>query len=528
MDETDGRFASAAPRPYDAREQAGIIIMSFGAQDETVRFLMAQGESAGAPIVTHISIVVLTQDRAYKLKRDVVFPYLDFHTPQIRLAMCQREHALNRRLAPSLYLAARRITRESDGALAFDGAGELVDAVVEMRRFDEDALLDRLALSGRLEAPLIERLATRLAVFHDSAEIDRARGGGAAMAELLDLGDASSLAKSCVVAAAERRALADGLRAAAQEHGALLDRRRDEGKVRRCHGDLTLRNICVVDGEPTPFDCIEFSDALATIDILYDLAFLLMDLTRRGLRALAARALNRYLDARDETDGLPLLPFFMALRAAIRADVAAARAVQPDADADMMNKETRDYFDLARALLRPAPPRIVAIGGLSGTGKSSVAAALAPLLGSAPGARTLSSDRLRKRLCGVAPTTRLPPEAYTPELSAEVYALLRSEAARIAACGWSVIVDAVHARPEERAAIEAEARALGLPFAGFWLEADADLSERRVAARRDDVSDATVNVLAAQRRYDIGEMSWTRMDASRAIDAIAHDIAARF
>lgn len=487
---------------------------------------MAQGESAGAPIITHISIVVLTRDRAYKLKRDVIFPYLDFHTPHIRLAMCEREHALNRRLAPSLYLAARRITREADGALAFDGAGELVDAIVEMRRFDEDALLDRLALSGGLTAPLIERLATRLAAFHDGAEI-RTRGGGAVMAELLDLGETSSLAKSSAVGAAERRALADGLRRAAQAHGALLDRRRDEGKVRHCHGDLTLRNICVVDGEPTPFDCIEFSDALATIDILYDLAFLLMDLTRRGLRELAARALNRYLDARDETDGLPLLPFFMALRAAIRADVAAARAGQPDADADAMNQETRDYFDLAGALLRPAPPRIVAIGGLSGTGKSSVAVALAPLLGSAPGARTLSSDRLRKRLCGVAPTTRLPPEAYTPDMSERVYALLRGEAARVAACGWSVIVDAVHARSDERAAIEAQARACGLPFSGFWLEADAALSEQRVAARRDDVSDATPDVLVAQRRYDIGDVSWTRIDASRPVDAIARDMAGR-
>ncbi|MBY6242736.1 AAA family ATPase [Methylosinus sp. Sm6] len=503
--------------------------MSFGAQDETVRFLMARGESAGAPIVTHISIVVLTRDRAYKLKRDVVFPYLDFHTPQIRLAMCRREHELNRRLAPSLYLGARRITRESDGSLAFDGTGDLVDAVVEMRRFDEDALLDRLALDGRLTTALIERLASRLAAFHDSAEVDRAHGGGAVMATLLDLGEASSLAKSPAVGADERIALAEGLRDAALRHGALLDRRRDDGKVRRCHGDLTLRNICVVDGEPTPFDCIEFSDDLATIDILYDLAFLLMDLTRRGAHSLAASALNRYLDARDETDGLPLLPFFMALRAAIRADVAAARAVERDAGAVAANAETRDYFDLASTLLRPAPPRIVAIGGLSGTGKSSVAAALAPLLGAAPGARVLSSDRLRKRLCGVAPTTRLPPDAYAPETSARVYALLRGEAARVAGAGagWSVVVDAVHARPDERAAIEAEAHRCGVPFAGFWLEADASLAEQRVAARRDDVSDATATVLAEQRRYELGEMGWTRIDASRAVDAIARDIAGR-
>jgi hypothetical protein len=501
--------------------------MSFGAQDETVRFLMARGEAAGAPIVTHISVVVLTAERAYKLKRCVVFPYLDFHTPQLRLAMCEREVALNRRLAPALYLAARRITRAADGALAFDGDGELVDAVVEMRRFDEDALLDRLALAGALTPAIIERLAARVAAFHGSAEIDRSRGGGAAMAGLLDLGEASSLAKSRVVSAAERMALAEELRAAALRGGALLDRRRETGKVRRCHGDLTLRNICLYEGEPTPFDCIEFSDDLATIDILYDLAFLLMDLSRRRQSALAALTLNRYLDRCDETDGLSLLPFFMALRAAIRADVAAARAADADADHAALDAETRDYFDLACALLRPAPPRVVALGGLSGTGKSSVAAALAPLIGPAPGARVLNSDRLRKTLHGVAPTTRLPAEAYAPEVSEKIYALLRDETARVAAAGWSVVVDAVHARPGEREALEEAARRVAAPFAGFWLDADASLCGERVEARQNDVSDATARVLAEQRRYEIGEMRWTRIDASREIDEIARDIAAR-
>ncbi|WP_159728487.1 AAA family ATPase [Methylosinus sp. Ce-a6] len=499
--------------------------MTFGAQDETVRFLMAQGEDAQT-IVTHISIVVLTKERAYKLKRDVVFPYLDFHTPQIRLAMCEREVALNRRTAPRLYLAVRRVTRGDDGALAFDGEGELVDAVVEMRRFEEDDLLDNLAVAGRLSAPLVERLAERVALFHDGAEVVAGRGGAAVMASLLDLGEACSLAKSAVVSAEERRALADDLRSAAQTHGALIDHRRDAGKVRRCHGDLTLRNICLVDGEPTPFDCIEFSDALATIDILYDLAFLIMDLRRRGLDALAAFALNRYLDQRDEADGLPLLPFFMALRAAIRADVAAARALDADADHAALNRETRDYFDLARALLRPAAPRIVAIGGLSGSGKSSVAAALAPLLGAAPGARTLNSDRLRKKLFGVAPTSPLPQEAYTVAVSAKVYESMQSEALRVAAFGWPVIVDAVYARESERDALEAAARGAGIPFAGFWLEADASLCVSRVGARKGDVSDATQEIAARQRNYDLGALRWMRIDASRETDVVAEEIAA--
>lgn len=499
--------------------------MSFGAQSETIRFLSDQGD--GETIVTHISVVVLTKDRAFKLKRDVVFPYLDFHTPQIRLSMCEREFALNRRTAPSLYVAVRRITREADGALRFDGDGELVDAVVEMRRFDEDALLDRLAERGGLTAPIVERLAERIAVFHDRAEADRRRGGAAVMASLLDLGETSSLASSRVVTAAERIRFGDALRETALRRGALLDARRDEGKVRRCHGDLTLRNICLVDGEPTPFDCIEFSDDLATIDILYDLAFLLMDLWRRDRRRLANLALNRYLDHRDETDGLPLLPFFMALRAAIRADVAAAQAADGDEHGAALDRETRDYFDLAISLLRPAAPQIIAIGGLSGTGKSSVAARLAPLVGAAPGARVVNSDRLRKRSFGVAPTTRLPDEAYAPQVSARVYDALREEATRAAAAGWTIIVDAVYARESEREALERASRDAGVPFAGFWLEADPSLCDSRVTQRRNDVSDATREVAARQRGYDTGEMSWARIDTSRGLEEIAADIAAR-
>jgi hypothetical protein len=500
--------------------------MTFGAQDETVRFLMAQGEAAET-IVTHISIVVLTKERVYKLKRDVVFPYLDFHTPDIRLAMCEREFALNRRTAPALYVAVRRITREAGGGLVFDGSGALVDAVVEMRRFDENELLDRLALAGALTTRMIEGLAERIAAFHDAAEIDRTRGGAAVMASLLDLGETSSLARSAVVSAQERRALAEALHGAASGQAALLDRRRDDGKVRRCHGDLTLRNICLIDGEPTPFDCIEFSDDLAMIDILYDLAFLLMDLRRREQTKLAAFALNRYLDRADEVDGLPLLPFFMALRAAIRADVAAARALDADADHAALNGETRDYFDLACALLRPAAPRIVVIAGLSGAGKSSVAAALAPLVGAAPGARVLNSDRLRKKIFGVAPTARLPEDAYAPEVSARVYEMLQSEALRIASLGWPAIVDAVYARESERKALEEAAQRAGVPFAGFWLEADASLCGERVDARRGDVSDATRDVLTRQLGYDLGEMSWTRANAARPVDVIASDIASK-
>lgn len=491
--------------------------MTYGSQNEVVAFLSALDGGAMSVVATHISIVVVCRTRAFKLKRAVVFPYLDFSSPQKRLAMCEREAALNRRTAPALYLGARRITRAAGGALAFGGAGDLVDAVVEMRKFDEDALFDRLAASGRLTKEMIEALAQTIAAFHDSAEVDRERGGLSGMARVVAL-NADSCREARLADAPELDARAALLEETLRSHGALLDARRAHGKIRRCHGDLTLRNICLLDRAPTPFDCLEFSDELATIDVLYDLAFLLMDLWRARRRDFANLALNRYLDHCDETDGLPLLPLFMSLRAMIRAHVDAARDCRVEA---------RAYYDLAGELLRAPAPRIVAIGGLSGAGKSSVAAHLAPELGAAPGARVVNSDRLRKQMFGVAPTARLPQTAYASEVSARVYASMFDEARRVAKSGWPAIVDAVFDRLEDREAIEGIARGLDVPFHGFWLDAGLEQRAARVDARRNDVSDATREVLLRQIEQETGAIQWARIDAARDRATIVADIKRR-
>jgi aminoglycoside phosphotransferase family enzyme/predicted kinase len=487
--------------------------MNADPQSETLRFLV--GLDGGEKVVaTHISRVVLGRSRAYKLKRPVVFPYLDFSTPEKRLAMCRREAALNRRLAAELYLGARRVTREADGSLSFDGAGELVDAVVEMRRFPDDALLDARAARGDLDAATIEALAGRIAAFHESAEIVVESGGAAALRRVLTL-NAASLRQAGLAPPEEVEAHVARLQAMLAAHAARLDARHAAGKTRHCHGDLILRNICLLDGAPTPFDCIEFSDDIARIDTLYDLAFLLMDLWRVGAPELANVALNRYLDARDETDGLPLLPLFMALRASIRAHVAASQGAR---------EEARGLFELARALTREKAPQIVAIGGYSGSGKSSVAAALAPRLGPPPGARTLNSDRLRKKMFGVAPTQRLPPQAYESAVSAKVYAQMFDEAARVAAAGWPVVVDAVFDRPQSRAEVEGRAKAQGVPFAGFWLDVGLAARLGRVGERRGDASDATADVLLRQAQGDPGEILWRKIAAARTLEAIVAEI----
>jgi hypothetical protein len=264
------------------------------------------------------------------------------------------------------------------------------------------------------------------------------------------------------------------------------------------------------------FDCLEFSDALASIDVLYDLAFLLMDLEHRQLTHFANRTLNRYLDRTGEEDGLAAMPLFLSLRAGIRAHVAATTA-QRTGDlpgAAEIASEARRYLDLAHRLLEQQPRRLVAIGGLSGSGKSTLAASLAPELGLRPGARVLRSDVTRKLLLGTAPETRLPAGAYTPEITDRVYDALRRKAAAALAAGYSVIIDAVSLVPTERRSFAEIARAAGVPFSGLWLQADTVAMTQRLHQRRGDASDATAEVLALQLRQDPGAIDWTRIDAS--------------
>lgn len=492
-------------------------------QDRTRAFLAdAMARQGGCErIETHISHLFIGGELVWKLKRAVRLPYADFATAQQRLACCQREVERNRRTAPEHYLGVRRITLGPDG-LAFDGPGELVDAVVEMRAFDQARLLDRLALRGDLTPLLAERLAMAIARLHECCPPDQ-RPGSERVAEVLSMNEAS-LAETRVFPHEEVAHLNAAFRAAAEAWCAELDARARAGRVRLAHGDLHLRNIFLDGDEPVIFDCIEFNDALATVDLLYDLAFLLMDLLHRGLPGLANLVLNRYLDQTGDESGMALVPFFMALRAAVRAHVT-AKAIDEGADTPARRAEARAYFDLARRLLHTQRAAVVALGGLSGSGKSTVAQIVAAHIGGGAGARYLSSDRQRKALHGVAPEIRLPPDAYGAESSQQVYRTIVERAQRLAATGVSVVTDAVFARPAERMRIEAAAEAANVPFHGFWLDAPAALLRERVASRTGGPSDATLTVLEAQLSYDLGPIEWTRLDASSRPEALAEKIA---
>jgi len=470
--------------------------MSEAEQAEVVAFLTRDAEQV---IRTHASMVFLRGEQAIKLKRAVRYTYLDYSSRARRRVACEAELAINRRIAPALYEAVLPVCRGADGTLALGGDGEPVDWVVVMQRFADSALFDRMAERGILTPTLMRALAEAIVAFHVDAAPMPDHGGAAANRRLID-DNMVSLAKG--FPAQRVAALRLVQHAVVDVVGAVLERRREQGHVRQCHGDLHLGNICLYDGRPTLFDAIEFDPDISNIDVLYDLAFLLMDLRHRRLDALANLVFNVYLDGADEADGLAALPLFLSLRATIRAHVNVALD-RPDAAAA--------YLALAEIVIRPVPPRLVAVGGLSGSGKSTLAAGLAPAIGIAPGARVLRSDITRKRLFGVPPTTRLGPEGYTEAVNERVFGELCEQAAAALAAGYSVVLDAVAVRPEQRAAFAAVAAAAAVPFTGFWLEAPVETLEQRIERRRGDASDATVAVLRLQQGRDPGGMNWIRL-----------------
>jgi aminoglycoside phosphotransferase family enzyme/predicted kinase len=473
-------------------------------------------------IDTHGAIVFLAGQDVYKVKRAVRFPFMDFSTLERRRAACQAEIAVNRANAPGIYLAAVPITRGAAG-LSIGGPGEAVEWAVHMRRFDEQATLDRLADRAELSPDLIRKLAAVILRSHARAPRRDGEAATVALGHYLDQNEAAFAAEPGLFDVKHAKRLAADARASLVAVYDLLLARGQAGHVRRCHGDLHLRNIALIPGAtpgtegPVLFDAVEFDDGIATGDVLYDLAFLLMDLEQRGLRWAANALLNRYLWGGDEAHltGLAALPIFLSIRSAIRAKVVAAGIDYLHAqEREPGERDARRYFASALEFLGPVACRLVAIGGLSGTGKSTLAAELAPFLGRAPGAVVLRSDIERKRLFGVAETERLPAHAYSAAVTRDVYERLRRQASSALRAGQSVVVDAVHAEFDERRAIERLGSELGVPFIGLWLEAPTAVRLERISARTRDASDADATIATSQESHDIGRLDWPRLDVS--------------
>ncbi len=486
-------------------------------------------------VETHISHLFLGRALALKMKKALKLPYLDFSTLERRRHYCRRELEVNARFSPQLYLGLSRVMRTAGGALALeleaDAAADAADApgdgctlewLVRMRRFADDAILANLFRHTPPDARMSAALAAMACAAHKAAPVQRKAPFTDTLLHVHAQVSDALLPRQGALCSNALPEVLHTLRKRLQQAMPRLEERAKAGYVRRCHGDMHLDNIVLWQGAPVLFDAIEFDEALATIDVLYDLAFLLMDLRHRRLAEAANRVFNGWLARCDDENNhrhADLMAPLMALRALIRAMVISDLAVQQEKSAIRAEKlrQAARYIDTASACLAPAQPLLIAIGGLSGTGKTTLSTALATRLAPAAGMVHLRSDVERKVMAGADEFDRLPPEAYTAEASRQVYERLNRRAAAALAAPWPVVVDAVFAKAEERAAIEQVARQAGVPFIGLWLDAPEELLRQRVAARataRSDASDAGVAVLQKQLAYDLGPITWRTISAA--------------
>jgi aminoglycoside phosphotransferase family enzyme/predicted kinase len=461
-------------------------------------------------VQTHLSSLLLGRQWVLKLKKPLALDFVDFRDAERRRQACEDELRLNRRTAAHWYVDVLPVSGSAD-APRLGASGDAADApwdwALRMRRFDETATYDRLAAAGTLGEAQIDALAARVAAFHRALPPSPAAWGDPQAALAFALANLRTLAAALPALPESTAALAALRDWTGARHAAIvpvLARRRAQGRVREGHGDLHLGNVAWIDGDALPFDALEFDPRLRHLDLVGDAAFAFADLLDHGLPALAWRYVGGWVEACGEHDGLPLLRWFAAYRALVRAKVAAIRAQQPDADALTAAAATaaaQRRVRLALALAQPPRPRLVLTCGLSGSGKSSVAQRLAERLG---GVR-VRSDVERKRLHGLAPTARPadPATLYHPAATQRTYARLLTVARWAADGDVSLVVDAAYLKRAERDAMRALAKSLGVEATIVECRAPAPVLHERLARRAAegrDPSDATAAVLALQQR----------------------------
>jgi len=459
-------------------------------------------------VETHISWVFLTRDFAWKIKKPVEFDFLDFSTLKLRKQFCDEELQLNRRTAPELYLGVVPICG-TVAAPKIDGTGEPIEFAVKMRRFDDAGLLSRMAMEKRLTPALIDNLAETIAEFHGTIRQARTES---------DYGRPRYIQQDALdnFVAIEQRANGDELHEAAVRHlkawtiaeglrlTAILTRRRENGFVRECHGDLHLRNIVEIDGRPCLFDCLEFNARFRWVDVISEVAFLVMDLEEHGEERFARRLLNRYLERTGDYGGLKVLRFYLVYRAMVRAKVDMIRLrdrTQSAAQRRVFLNEFGEYVSIADHDAQRTQAPLLIMHGLSGSGKTAVSQRIVEE------SHTISvrSDIERKRLHGIAETDRVSGAAtdrlYSPHATRRTYSHLASLATTVIEAGFPVIVDATFLQAEERAQFRELARKLGVPFRIIACAASEEELLARVSARSaddQDASDAGVAVLRKQ------------------------------
>jgi uncharacterized protein len=454
-------------------------------------------------IQTHISFVLLTGEYAYKVKKPMNFGFLDFSTLDKRLFFCQEEIRLNRRLAPELYLQVLSIV-ERDGKFTFSTENESpVEYCIQMRQFPQADLLINVFDRGELTPAHVEDIAKQLAKFHATADTNEHIASFGTKDAIKAVADDNYQHTVKYIDLAQTQAQFDETKAFSDkffsEYADLFANRVAQGKVKECHGDVHLKNICLYQGKVQIFDCIEFNEPFRNSDTLYDAAFLLMDLQYRDRRDLANIFLNTYLEQTGDYGGVTLLPLYSSMRAYIRAKVTSFLLDDPGIPQPVKDKarvEAAAYYKLAWEYTRSTQGKIIIMSGLSGSGKSTTARGLATQLE----AIHIRSDAVRKHLAGIDLMQRGDDALYTPEMSAKTYARLTEIGIILASKGFNVILDAKYDRVNLRADIIDRSEAQGIPWQILYCHADTALLKQRLSDRSGDIADATADLVDSQEQ----------------------------
>lgn len=460
--------------------------------------------SAIQVVETHISWILLTGARAYKLKKPLNLGFLDFRDLEARRYYCEEELRLNRRLAGSIYEAVVPITGTAD-APVIAGSGPVIEYALRMHQFDPDQTLDKLCDRHELTGAQLDELACQIAEFHRSVP---------ALPPDSPLGDLALLRQAMIDNFVTIEAYLDNpddieqaerLKAWSEskfdQQQPLLSKRVKDGMVRECHGDLHLGNVVWYQGAITVFDCIEFNESFRWIDTANDLAFLIMDLESRGHTGWAFRALNHYLEYHGDFEALPLMVMFKAYRAMVRAKVALLSPAENDLQREEQRRLYQRYIALVERYAQGPEPWLAITTGYSASGKSHVGAKLAEHFGMI----RLRSDVERKRLFALGPTERsdsVPGSGiYTLEATKATYARLGMLARDVLRAGYPVVVDSAALKREERESLTRVAQELGLFSLLIVCEAPEAVLRERIRQRafnRHEVSEATENILERQ------------------------------
>jgi uncharacterized protein len=451
-------------------------------------------------IQTHASYVLLTGDYAYKLKKPVNFGFLDFSTLEKRQHFCQEELRLNQRGANELYLEVLAIALVGE-QYKLGEAGEPVEYVLKMRQFPQEALLSTLFEQGKLNETHLNDLGQVVAQYHAEAQTnDYIRGFGeipnirAGFDENYQQTENYIGGSQTQTQFTETKQYTDKFFAERQD---LFASRIQNNYIRECHGDLHLRNIALWHDKILLFDCIEFNEAFRFVDVMYDVAFTVMDLAARQRLDLANAFLNSYIEQTGDWEGLQVLPLYLSRQAYVRAKVTSFllddRSV-PATEKEEATKTAANYYKLAWEYTKPKQGELILMSGLSGSGKSTTARLLARQLG----AIHLRSDAVRKHLGGIPLQEKGGDNLYTAEMTEKTYTRLLSLGIILANQGFLVILDAKYDKQQLRQEAIAQAKKHQLPLQIIQCTAPLEVLRERLHKRTGDIADATADLLDSQ------------------------------